>query len=188
MLDTLRQELALEVTALALDHMVARLSTLFELYEAALEQAAGRLLFRDVKAARDRGHGFMLEIVAHIVGRFYRQDDANHEQARTELLEPLWQQDQAMREYLRARRLRGAADGAELDGDIDIDIEADSADATAGLAVPAAIPPALAPAPPTAPALAPPTAPAPAPAPAPAATVDVDDRARAMTASDRLTD
>ena len=56
-----------------------------------------------VKKARDRGHEFMLEIVALIVGRYFRADDPVHERKRALLLEPLVAQQQALRDDMRTR-------------------------------------------------------------------------------------
>lgn len=123
-LDALRDELQVEVSALGLTHMVERLTTLFEMYQSALDAGGDHLWFRDVKAARERGHVFMLEAVSQVLGRFFREADPSHAEARAELLEPVLEQDQAMRDYLRSRR-KDRGTGGEVDGDIDVDIDPD---------------------------------------------------------------
>lgn len=100
---SLREELAAEVEMLGLRHLVARLAKLAVPYREALERTSDTVMYRAVKKARDRGHEFMLEIVALIVGRYFRADDPVHERKRALLLEPLVAQQQALRDDMRTR-------------------------------------------------------------------------------------
>jgi hypothetical protein len=123
-LDKLQDELQAEMSELSLTHMVVRLAKLFDMYQSALDEGAHQLWFRDVKGARVRGHLNMLEAVSQILGQFFAEEDPDHAQARAELLEPIFEQDQAYRDYLRARRTNSGADG-EVDGDVDVDVDDD---------------------------------------------------------------
>jgi hypothetical protein len=119
LLAKLRGPLAAQVTELGLGRQVARIEEIVPQYRAAL-RANGELPieFTPVREGRRRGHRYLLEIVAMVLGRYNRAEDPAHRAARARLLTPLHKQLEAMR-ALRGRR--GAAgtqpDTGELPAD-----------------------------------------------------------------------
>ncbi|MCG8421655.1 MAG: hypothetical protein MJE77_27360 [Proteobacteria bacterium] len=99
----LQGRLAPVVVDLGLERPTRRLAALTEEYRAALE-AGDTHDFDTVCAARTRGQTYLLETVALIVGRFYRNDDPVHAARRDVLLRPIVEQNNAIRDYLNARR------------------------------------------------------------------------------------
>jgi len=118
LLHALSHELAADAETLQLGLMVARLQQAADEYRAALDRA-DNLRFATVKAARERGHEFMLEAVALVLGRYFKVHDAGHAERREMLLAPILVQDEAMRAYLKARRRGQGASEDELDAGAD---------------------------------------------------------------------
>jgi hypothetical protein len=101
----LQGPLASKVTELNLQRQVDVLSELLPEYRTAVQNAAtGRLEFASVREARTRGQRYLVEIIARILGTFYRSDDPAHAAARKALLGPIAEQTEAVRAILRARR------------------------------------------------------------------------------------
>lgn len=119
LLGKLRGPLAGLVDELGLGRQVARVDEIVPQYRAALH-ASGELPieFEPVREARRRGHRYMLELVAMVLGRYNRAEDPAHRAARERLLTPLHKQVEAT----RALRRRGAAgtqpDTGELPADV----------------------------------------------------------------------
>lgn len=109
LLARLQGPLADQVAELGLGRQVSRIEEILPLYRAAL-QGTGELAidFAPVREARRRGHRYMLEIVAMVLGRYNRADDPAHRAARERLLSPLRKQLQATR-ALRGRRAGSGA-------------------------------------------------------------------------------
>ena len=102
-LDTLSsQTWAQKVQDLGLGRHVVYLTGLEKKYRVAVEGGT-KLSFDDVKAARAKGQSLMLEAVAMILG-LYPSDSAADQAGRAKLLGPILKQNEAIREYLRARR------------------------------------------------------------------------------------
>ncbi len=112
LLAMLQGPLADTVTELGLGRQVSRIAEILPAYQAALH-GPGELAvtFAPVRDARQGGQRFMRELVAMILGRYNRDEDPAHREARAQLLTPLWKQVQAAR-ALRARR---NGNGAEPD-------------------------------------------------------------------------
>jgi hypothetical protein len=101
----LQGPLAGKVTELNLKRQADVLSELLPDYRTAVQNAAaGRLEFSSVREARTRGQRYLVEIIARILGTFYRSDDPAHAAARKALLGPIAEQGEAVRAILRARR------------------------------------------------------------------------------------
>lgn len=97
-------ELAPLVTDLGLGLFVERLAELAEEYRAALAlRGVKEVTWEQVQAARAEGHELMLDVVGRIIAATTaRTPEARA--ARAELLSPILVQNEAMRQYLRARR------------------------------------------------------------------------------------
>ena len=91
------------ITTLGLSRRVARIETLEPQYRSAVADPANTLAFVEVKAARTRGQSLMLQAVAIILGKYPSDSDADLA-ARGKLLAPILRQNDAIRDYLRARR------------------------------------------------------------------------------------
>lgn len=91
------------VDILHLERQATRLAQLAVDYRAALEAPKSTTSFGDVRSARARGQELMLEVVAMILGLYPRASGADLD-ARADLLGPIFQQNEAIRLYLRARR------------------------------------------------------------------------------------
>jgi hypothetical protein len=98
--------LAASVVELGLQRQAARLSELLPLYRDAINGVgnADVLQYATVNDTRKRGQRYLHEVIAMILGTYYRADDPEHQTARTELLGPIVEQNEAVRAYLRARR------------------------------------------------------------------------------------
>lgn len=91
------------VDELGLTRQVKRLAKLAEQYRAALTAPSATLKFGDVRAARARGQDMLLEIVVIILAR-HRSSSADDVSARSALLEPIVNQNEEIRRYMRSRR------------------------------------------------------------------------------------
>jgi hypothetical protein len=107
LVDKLQGPLLTQVMELGIVRQSLRLAELLPLYRDVIHGAADGntgLDFATVRAARQRGQRYLYEIIAMILGRYYRADDPEHQAARAELLGPMVEQNEAVRSYLRARR------------------------------------------------------------------------------------
>lgn len=105
--ENLGGSLAPMVAELGLGRQADRLSELLPQYRDAVNGAAdgnGAVEFTTVRAARQRGQHYLHEVIAMILGLYYRADDPEHQDARAQLLGPIVAQNEAVRTYLRARR------------------------------------------------------------------------------------
>lgn len=103
----LKGELAPTAKELGLKRLADRLADLASQYREALEAPPDSLVgWGRVRAARAEGQGMLLEAVALIVGRHY-QRSAEGTAARLALLRPILQQNDAIGQYLKARRAVG---------------------------------------------------------------------------------
>jgi hypothetical protein len=94
-----------KVRELNLQRQAATLSELLPQYRTAVQGSATRRLeFAPVREARARGQRHLVEVIARILGAFYRNDDPEHMAARKALLGPIAEQYEAVRAALRARR------------------------------------------------------------------------------------
>jgi hypothetical protein len=97
--------LAPVVGELGLGRHADRLAELAVEYRAALEGPRSEPLdFGQVRAARARGHEMLLQAAAIIMGR-YPLSTPEHIEARAALLGPILEQNEAIRQYFRARRM-----------------------------------------------------------------------------------
>ncbi|MCG8423790.1 MAG: hypothetical protein MJE77_38325 [Proteobacteria bacterium] len=103
-IEMLRGELAELVEALGIGSQVARIESLTAEYRATQNQSKSRITYDKVKMARVKGHAFLCEVVAMVVGRFHRHDSDEHARARAELLAPILEQNEAIRTYRTRRR------------------------------------------------------------------------------------
>ena len=99
------------VAELALHSLVERLAQITATYRASVDAGHGRILFAEVRAARERGQLFLLEIMAMIVSEYHDADDPDQAAARDTLLAPVAVQVAIARAENRAQR------GADNDGD-----------------------------------------------------------------------
>lgn len=106
--DRLHGPLAPMVTEMAIQSLVDRLAEITVAYRASVDAGHGRVPFTNVRAARERGHLFLLEIVAMIVSEYHDADDPDQVAARAELLAPVAEQLAIARAQNRA--LRGDSD------------------------------------------------------------------------------
>jgi hypothetical protein len=103
-LKLLHGELAPAVKEFGLGRLVKRLADLARQYRDSLEAAPRSLISWDrVRAARSEGHGLMLEAVAIVLGKHHKRT-AEGTADRLALLAPILQQNEAIGQYLRARR------------------------------------------------------------------------------------
>jgi hypothetical protein len=102
--DKLKGMFASTVDELGLTRLAKRLAELAIEYRAAQEAPAEEeLSFGTVRAARNKGPQHLLQAVALIVGRYYKETD-EHLSKRAKLLAPVLKQNEAVALYLRARR------------------------------------------------------------------------------------
>ena len=102
----LRGPLAPMVKELGLARQVERLAELAVAYRAALDEStmsADAVVFAEVRAARERGQEHLLELVVLILSA-YLDPTPEQREARAALLTPILLQNEAIRDYLRARR------------------------------------------------------------------------------------
>jgi hypothetical protein len=102
--ELLQGELAADVEQLAVGIYARHLFAVVPRYREAVEGSKERLRYKDVEAQRKRGQEYLEETVAMILGTYHRHDDAEHARARAELLAPIVEQNEAIRQYLRRRR------------------------------------------------------------------------------------
>jgi hypothetical protein len=101
-LGMLQGPLALQVARFGLARLVQRLAAVSAQYHEALH-IEEKLDFTTVRAARDQGQLYLLQIVAMIIGTF-PLETPEHVDARGRLLAPILEQDAAVRAYRRGRR------------------------------------------------------------------------------------
>jgi hypothetical protein len=101
-LGILQGPLALQVARFGLIRLVERLAAVSVQYREALH-LADKLDFATVRAARDQGQLYFLQIVAMILGTF-PLETPEHVDARRRLMAPILEQDAAVRAYRRGRR------------------------------------------------------------------------------------
>jgi hypothetical protein len=89
---------------LGLQRKVRQLGELTTAYRAYVDGGARPLAFSEVHAARERGHGYLLETVAIILGTYHDADDAEHVRKRAELMAPIDKMAELIRAVARARR------------------------------------------------------------------------------------
>ncbi len=101
----LKNEYATLAKEIGIERLAKHLTKLAADYRAALEETSegGGPRFDEVRAARAAGQEKLLEAVAMIVGLF-PSSTKEHVAARTALLGPILKQNEAIRQYLRARR------------------------------------------------------------------------------------
>lgn len=133
--ELLQGELAPLVAELNIQTNVRRVIELAREYRAVLEERPASVSFAEVQSARHEGHERFCSIIGMIVGTYYRADLAEHMDARDALLEPVLEQNEAVRVYLRARRPivdvnpeTGAPASIVDDGQVDV-ADADELDA-----------------------------------------------------------
>jgi len=100
----LRGELAPVVKDFGLGRLVERLGDLAQQYRDALEVSPPSLITWDrVRAARSEGQGLLLETVAILIGKHHKRTPEGTAE-RLALLAPILHQNEAIGQYLRARR------------------------------------------------------------------------------------
>ena len=93
-----------KIEALGLTRHVVRLTALEQKYRAAIDApGAAKVAFGEVKNARAKGQSLLLQAVAMILG-LHPSDSEADLAARAQLLGPILKQNEAIRDYLRARR------------------------------------------------------------------------------------
>lgn len=102
------------VAALGLGDRVAYLAELSARYLNLVNLSRKDLAFATVRTARDDGHAYLLEIVATIFGIYRDSRDPAQVAARTRLLAPVHEQQQIVRDKLRAGRRGGASAEDEI--------------------------------------------------------------------------
>lgn len=117
----LQNELAPAVRMLGLERKVARLASLTAVYRQAIDQGPSELEFATVRAARELGHTYLLEMIAMVLGTYHDSRDPRHVLAREELLSPVFEQMALAREAnIRARR-RSRTDAEPAEPELDPD-------------------------------------------------------------------
>ena len=106
--DKLQGPLAPMVDELGLRALVSRLQLVTDAYHAAVEAGDGRISFRQIYAARKRGHRYLLELIAMIVAHFHDSDNLRSARARSRLLAPISEHAAIARAALRAQQRRRA--------------------------------------------------------------------------------
>ncbi len=115
------------MTAHGLSPLVRRLRAAQDEFAAAVNErdTSTPLSWDEIKAAQSAGQELYLQVVALIAGRF-----ATDAEMRTELLKPVWEQNQAIQEY---RRRRGSVRDVDPDSGEELDdSEAPSSDGEVG--------------------------------------------------------
>jgi hypothetical protein len=121
--------LAPQVIRFGLGRLVERLAVVSARYREALHPGA-KLDFATVRAAREQGQLYLLQIVAMIMGTF-PLDTPEHVDGRRRLLGSIMEQDAAIRAYRRGRR--AVPDMDPDTGDIEIVPAAETLDMLTGL-------------------------------------------------------
>lgn len=91
------------IAQLGLQRRVDRIVSLESQYRTAIAESGDKLTFGEVKAARQQGQSLMLQAIAIILG-LYPSDNENDLERRSKLLAPIFRQQDAIRDDLRARR------------------------------------------------------------------------------------
>jgi hypothetical protein len=102
--EKLQGELAPMVRELGLTLQVNRLLDLVPEYRQAIENRPASMDFNIVRQAREQGQTYLVELVALILGTYYKSNDPDHIAARAALLAPIIEQQEAIRVYRQARR------------------------------------------------------------------------------------
>lgn len=109
------------VEELGLTRLARRLAELAVEYRAALEADKEILQYDEVRAAQNRGQDNLCRAVGMVVSKYWSDSD-EHREARSRLLASIFEQNEAIRSYLRARRAvqdvdpsTGMLEGAESD-------------------------------------------------------------------------
>jgi hypothetical protein len=89
---------------LGLQRKVRQLGELTIAYRDYVDAGVQPLAFSEVRAARERGHGYLLETVAIILGTYHDSDDAEHVRKRDALMAPIDKMAAVIRAMARARR------------------------------------------------------------------------------------
>ena len=92
------------VAELALNPLVERLAQVTTIYRASVDAGHGRVVFPEIRAARERGQLYLLEIMAMIVSEHHDADDPVQAAARDILLAPVAEQVTIAHAENRARR------------------------------------------------------------------------------------
>lgn len=135
-LHKLANDYAAHVNFFGLTRKVANLNALSTEYSTVLENGNADVSATDVRSARRRGHQYMLEVLARVVGLAFDSDNPDHVADRERVLGVLFEQIAHTRARRNARRRRHQADpepGAQPDAQPDTqpDTELDAAPATA---------------------------------------------------------
>jgi hypothetical protein len=69
-----------------------------------VDAGAKPLTFAEVRAARERGHEYLLQTVAIILGTYHDDQDSEHVRKRNELMKPIDKMAGIVRAVARARR------------------------------------------------------------------------------------
>lgn len=104
LLERLQGELAPLVDKLGLGVHVKRLIDLLPEYRMAIENRPTAINFGEVRRARKKGQTYLVELVALILGTFYKSGNPDHIAARTALLDPVMEQQEAIRLHRQGRR------------------------------------------------------------------------------------
>lgn len=104
LLAKLRGPLAETAADLGLVRQIARMEELVVAYRAEIDASARTVSFDQVRYATLRGHAYMLEVIAMILGTYHDSDNPAHVTARRELLTPIFEQIEIVRAYRRTRR------------------------------------------------------------------------------------
>lgn len=98
------KEMTALATELGLTKLIKQLTRLAADYRAALQAPEARKLdFGVIRAARAQGHQYLVRAVAMILGKHNSPSDEDVE-ARDALLTPILKQNEAVRQYMKARR------------------------------------------------------------------------------------
>lgn len=89
---------------LGLARKVRYLQKLTVEYRGYVDAGAKPLTFAEVRAARERGHEYLLQAVAIILGTYHDHDDPEHVRKRNELMAPIDKMASIVRAVARARR------------------------------------------------------------------------------------
>lgn len=121
LLVALQGPLAATVASFGLTRLVERLAAVSERFRNALYSET-RLDFATVRAAREQGHTYVLEIVSMILGAFPLHTP-EHTEKRNRLLRPILEMDAAVRAYRRSRR--SVPDVDPMSGEIELPADPD---------------------------------------------------------------
>jgi hypothetical protein len=100
----LQGDLAPLVSELGLTLQVKRLVDLVPEYRQVIDKGPDAIEFRKVREAREQGQLYLLEVMTLILGTYFNSKSSEHMAARAALLEPIMEQQEAIRVYRQARR------------------------------------------------------------------------------------